>query len=125
MAARGKKLLKIKRAQAFKHKKVGIRKGDQVQVITGNEKGKTGSVLSVDRAHQRVIVEGVNMRFKHVKKTQQNPQGGRIESEAPIHISNVALFDEKSGRGTRTRIRVTDDGRRIRVSTRTGEDLDS
>ncbi|MFG0318727.1 MAG: 50S ribosomal protein L24, partial [Planctomycetota bacterium JB042] len=84
-----------------------------------------GEVLSVLPAKQRVIIEGVNMRFKHVKKSQQNPQGGRIERENPIHISNVALYDEKAGRGTRTRCLVTDDGRRHRVSTRTGTDLDA
>lgn len=125
MPAKGKKLIKVRRAAAHKHKKLGIRKGDKVQVMAGNERGKVGQVLAVDAAKQRVIVEGVNMRFKHVKKTQQNPQGGRIERENPIHISNVALYDEKAGRGTRTRIHVTDDGRRNRVSTRSGADLDA
>lgn len=93
MAARGKKLLKIRRRAEFKHSKLGVRKGDRVRVIAGDDKGKVGNVLEVLPARQRVVVEGVNMIFRHVRKSQQNPQGGRIEREAPIHVSNVALHE--------------------------------
>lgn len=123
-AARGRKLLKIRRRAEFKHSKLGLRKGDKVQVLAGDDKGKVGNVLDVLTSRERVIVEGVNMIFRHVKKSQQNPQGGRIEREAPIHVSNVALYDEKAGRGTRTRSGLVD-GRKVRVSVRTEANLDA
>jgi len=114
MAARGKKLLKIKRAQTFKHKKVGIRTEDQVQIMTGNESGKIGKILRIDIPKQRVVIEGANMRFKHVKKSQQNPQGGRIESEATMALSNVLLYCEKCERGRRHRA-GTDGDKKTRI----------
>lgn len=123
MAARGKKLLKIRRRAQFKHKNFRVRKGDRVVVIAGNEKGKSGTILRVLPARERVVVEGVNLVYRHVKKSQQNPQGGRVQREAPIHISNVALMDESENRGTRVRYRVDGD-RKVRVSVRTGKDLD-
>lgn len=92
--------------------------------MAGDDKGKIGNVLDVLTSRQRVIVEGVNMIFRHVKKSQQNPQGGRIEREAPIHVSNVALYDEKAGRGTRTRIGM-EDGRKARISVRSEANLDA
>ncbi|MCB9883113.1 MAG: 50S ribosomal protein L24 [Planctomycetes bacterium] len=71
-----------------------VRKGDMVVVISGNHKGSTGTVLSVDRDADRVTVMGVNKRRRWLKKTQQNPKGGEVEQEMPIHVSNVALWDE-------------------------------
>lgn len=72
-----------------------IRKGDKVQVITGSYKGTVGEVLKAFPKENKVIVEGVNVVKKHQKPTQQNPEGGIIEKEAKIHVSNVALYDEK------------------------------
>ena len=80
-----------------------VRSGDQVVVIAGNDKGATGTVIGVDRERNRVTVEGVNVRTKHQKPTQQSPQGERIEREFPIHASNVMLVDPATGKGTRRR----------------------
>ena len=100
-----------------------IRKGDQVIVLTGRDKGKRGTVMSrVDDERivgDRVVVEKVAMIKRHQKPTQKSPQGGIIDKEGTIHISNVALFDDKLGRGTRTRI--TQDGdTKIRVGVKSG-----
>lgn len=80
-----------------------IRNGDQVIVIAGNDKGRTGAVVDVDRKRDRVVVEGINIRVKHQKPTQQTPQGERVEREFPIHVSNVMLLDPATGKGTRKR----------------------
>ena len=80
-----------------------IRTGDQVIVIAGNDKGRTGEVQVVDHKRDRVVVEGVNIRVKHQKPTQQNPQGERVEREFSIHSSNVMLLDPATGKGTRKR----------------------
>lgn len=80
-----------------------VKRGDTVIVISGNDKGTTGEVVEVLRARNRVVVAGVNIRTKHEKPTQQNPQGDRVEREFPIHASNVQLLDAKTGKGTRRR----------------------
>ncbi len=100
-----------------------IRKGDIVQVIAGDDRGKTGRVLSIDEAKQRLIVEKVNFVKRHTKAKRQGQQGGILEKEAPIHLSNVLLYDPKSDRGTRVGIRVLADGTRERVSRASGETL--
>jgi large subunit ribosomal protein L24 len=107
---------------------VKIRKGDTVAVIAGDDKGTTdsprlGRVLSVDEAKGRVIVEKVNMVKRHTKARRQGMKSGIIEKEAPIHISNVMLYDPKSKRGTRVRVQTRPDGRRERVSVVSGETL--
>ncbi len=80
-----------------------VRKGDQVIVIAGNDRGTVGEVKEVLRKQGRVIVEGVNLRWKHRKPSQQNPQGERVQIECPIHASNVMLLDPQTGKGTRKR----------------------
>ena len=80
-----------------------VRSGDQVIVIAGNDKGKTGTVVTALPERDRVIVEGVNVRWKHRKPTQQNPQGERVQVECPIHVSNVMHLDPKTGKGVRRR----------------------
>jgi large subunit ribosomal protein L24 len=80
-----------------------VKSGDKVLVIAGNDKGTTGEVLSVDRGRNRVVVEGVNIRTKHEKPTQQRPQGDRVQREFPIHASNVMLVDPATGKPTRKR----------------------
>jgi len=100
-----------------------IRKGDTVQVIAGDDKGKTGRVLSVDEDKQRVIVEKVNFIKRHTKARRAGVQGGIIEREAPIHLSNVMLYDDKTGRGTRVGVRTLPDGTRERVSRASGETI--
>lgn len=99
--------------------KVNIKKGDQVIVIAGNSKGKTGEVMQVLKAKSRVIVSGLNLVKKHTKATQEE-EGGIKEVEAPIHISNVALVDPKSGGATRIG-RKEVDGKSTRYSKKSGE----
>ena len=101
-----------------------IRKDDEVIVLTGRDKGKRGAVLRVITKTDRVLVEGVNVTKRHVKPTQGDPQGGIVEREAPIHISNVALIDPESDRPTRVRYKNLEDGRKVRVAARSGEVID-
>jgi len=83
-----------------------IRKDDQVEVIAGDHVGERGKVLKVFPKKGLVLVQGVNTVFRHVRPSRRNPQGGRLQKEAPIHISNVAPYDEKAGRGGRVRFEV-------------------
>lgn len=98
-----------------------VRKGDQVVVTQGSDKGKTGEVLRVIPKEDRVIVRGVGLRTKHVKPTQRSPQGGIFTKETPIHISNVSPVVE--GKPTRVRFEVRDDGSKVRVAARGGKVL--
>jgi large subunit ribosomal protein L24 len=100
-----------------------IRKGDVVMVIAGDDKGKTGRVLAVDAEKQRVVVEKVNFVKRHTKARKQGVQSGIIEKEAPLHLSNVMIYDAKAGRGTRVGVRVLPTGRRERISRASGETL--
>ncbi len=99
-----------------------IKKGDTVYVNAGNDKGKTGKVLSVDLAKQRVIVEGVNMVSKHTKPNAKQPQGGIVKQEAPIHVSNLNLIDPKSGKPTRVGFKVEGD-KKVRIAKKSGEEI--
>src|ERR671939_1673968 len=99
-----------------------IKSGDTVVVISGADKGKTGRVLRVLTQKDRVVVEGINRVWKHVRPTQRNPQGGRIQKDAPIHISNVMPLDPTTGKGTRVRFEVRD-GHKHRVAIKSGTDL--
>ena len=106
--------------------KMRIRTDDEVIVIGGKDKGKTGKVLRVDRAKQRVYVEGLNIIKRHQRPSALNPnaQAGVIEREGPIHVSNVALLDPKSKKPTRLGTTVTSDGKRARVARRSGTQID-
>ncbi|MBQ6822533.1 MAG: 50S ribosomal protein L24 [Bacteroidales bacterium] len=99
-----------------------IKKGDTVYVNAGNDKGKTGKVLSVDPAKDRAIVEGVNMVSKHTKPNAKQPQSGIIKKEAPIHISNLNLIDPKSGKPTRVGFKVEGD-KKVRIAKKSGEEI--
>ena len=101
-----------------------VRHGDTVVVIAGKQKGTKGKVLRVAPTADRVVVEGVNVRTKHIKPSQANPQGGRVKREFPIHLSNVMLADPKTGEPTRVRVSVLTDGRRVRVAVKSGEQID-
>ena len=105
-----------------------IRKNDSVVVISGNSKGKTGKVLKVFPAENRVIVEGINLRKRHTKPNQKNPQGGITEKEAPINVSNVMILDPKTNEKTRIGAKLiidekTGKKRSARVSKASGEML--
>jgi large subunit ribosomal protein L24 len=101
-----------------------LKRGDRVRVIAGKHRGEEGTLLSVDREKNRVFVEGVNVIRKAQRPTQQNPSGGFREQEAPIHASNVQLLDPSSNEPTRVRMEVNEDGRKQRVSVKTGGSLD-
>lgn len=103
--------------------KLKIRKGDRVMVRTGKDKGKRGEVLKVLPKENRAIVQGVNIARRHQRQTAQT-QGGIVDKEMPIAISNLGLIDPKDDRPTRVGIKVLDDGRKVRVSRRSGEVID-
>ena len=103
-------------------KKLHIKKGDTVYVNAGNDKGKTGKVLSVDPSKDRAIVEGINMVSKSTKPNPKQPQGGIIKQEAPIHVSNLNLIDPKSGKPTRVGIKMEGD-KKIRIAKKSGEEI--
>jgi large subunit ribosomal protein L24 len=104
-------------------KKLHVKKGDTVVVISGNDKGVKGNVLEVIRDKSRAIVEGVNMVKKHTKPNADNPQGGIVEKEAPIHISNLMHVDPKSGAKTRIGRKLADNGKLVRYSKKSGEEI--
>ena len=108
-------------ARAVKYKK--IRKGDDVVVLTGKDKGKTGEVLRVLRKEERVLVQGLNMVKRHQRPSQTSP-GGIMDKEASIHVSNVALIDPKSSQATRVGIKEVEGGRKVRIARRSGEMID-
>lgn len=104
--------------------KMKIKKNDNVVVIAGKDKGKTGIVKAVYPSAQRVLVVGVNRVTRHAKPSQTDPQGGRRLIEAPIHVSNVALTDPKDNKPTRVGIKVGKDGKKQRFAKRSGEVID-
>jgi len=101
-----------------------VRKGDTVIVVSGKERGKRGRVLRVIPEKSRVVVERINMIKKHQRPTQKIRQGGIIEREGSIHLSNVMLLDPTSGKPTRVGARALGDGKKVRVARRSGEILD-
>ena len=102
--------------------KIHIRKGDTVIVLAGRDKGKTGKVQKVLVEDNRAIVEGINMVSKSQKPSAQNPQGGIVKQEAPIHISNLSLIDPKSGKATR--VSIKHEGKNvIRIAKKSGEEI--
>ena len=103
--------------------KLHIKKGDTVYVLSGEDKGKQGRVLSVQVTKQRAIVEGVNIVTKSTKPSAKHPQGGLIKMEAPIHISNLSLIDPKSGKPTRVGLRKDEKGVTVRYSKKSGEEI--
>lgn len=96
-----------------------IRKDDMVEVLAGNDRGKRGRVLRVIPDKNRIVVQGVNLRWKHMRKSQQMPQGGRMRREMPLHVSNVMLFDEGAQLRSRIGYKV-EDGKKVRVVRKTG-----
>lgn len=99
-----------------------IKKGDKVQVITGSDKGTVAEVIKVLPNRDMVIVEGVNMKKKHMKPTQENPDGGIAEGEAPVHVSNVMAYDAKAKKASKISFKE-EKGKKVRVYSKTGATL--
>jgi large subunit ribosomal protein L24 len=104
-------------------KKLKIKKGDQVMVITGESKGQKGRVLDVIRAKERVLVEGINLVSKHTKPNAKAPQGGIIKKEAPVHISNLLVIDPASGKPSRVGRKLNEKNKLVRYSKKSGEEI--
>jgi large subunit ribosomal protein L24 len=100
-----------------------VKKGDKVKVITGKDRGKEGTILAAYPKKNRVLVEGVNIVKKHAKPSQDNPQGGILDIEAAIHVSNVMLIDPKTGEPTRVGYEVKD-GKKVRIAKKSGQAID-
>ncbi|MFA8449486.1 MAG: 50S ribosomal protein L24 [Bacteroidales bacterium] len=102
--------------------KLNIKKGDNVKVMAGDSKGQQGRVLRIDAAKNRAIVEGVNLVSKHTKPNAENPKGGIVKQEAPIHMSNLMLMDPKEGKPTRVGRKFDEkEGKRVRYYKKSGE----
>lgn len=108
---------------ADRQRKHRIMKGDRVKVIRGNDRDKEGTVLQVLTDEDRVVVEGVNMRKRHQRPSQANPDGGIVTFEAPIHLSNVMLVDPATGDASRIRMRLEEDGTKERIAVKTGNPI--
>jgi large subunit ribosomal protein L24 len=106
-----------------KRRKMHIRRGDRVRIIRGNHAGSEGTVLRVLLKESRVVVEGVNMRKRHMRPTQANPEGGIVTFEGPIHVSNVMLIDPSTGEPTRVRTRGDSKRTRERISVKSGNPI--
>ena len=102
-----------------------IKVDDTVEVIAGDDKGMRGRVLSVDHEKRKLIVEGVNLVYKHVRRSQKNPQGGRLSKEMPVDVSNVMLVCPKSNEPTRVGFRYESDGSKVRYSKNNGSVIDT
>ena len=100
-----------------------IRKGDNVVVISGKDKGKTGKVTRVLVEENRVVVQGVNLIKRHTRPTPRNPSGGIVEREQAIHASKVMPVDPKTGKGTRVRFKALEGGKKVRIAAKSGEEI--
>ncbi|PJZ69140.1 50S ribosomal protein L24 [Leptospira perolatii] len=105
-----------------KFKTVRLKKDDEVVIIAGKEKGKRGKILVIDKKRDRVVVEGLNKRKRFLRPTQENPQGGTVEVEAPMHISNVMFYDSKKKKGVRLGYQEVK-GKKVRVSKPDGKEI--
>lgn len=104
--------------------KLHVKKGDKVKIISGKDKGLEGKILEAYPTKSRVLVEGVNMVKKHAKPSQSNPQGGILNQEAPIHVSNVMVVDPSTNEPTRVGFKTDENGKKVRIAKKSGETLD-
>ena len=102
-----------------------VKKGDMVMVIAGDDKGRTGEVMKVMGSDNKVVVQGINRVWRHVRPNRQNPRGGRIQKELPINISNVLPVDPETSQATRVGFQVNEDGSKDRVAKKSGKSLGS
>ena len=115
---------RLKKVLESHNNKLHVKKDDNVIVISGKDKGKKGRVIAAYPRENRVLVEGVNLVKKHTRPNANNPQGGIIEQEAPIHASNVMHVDPKSGKATRIGYKVLDNGKKVRIAKKSGQEID-
>ncbi|MFC5401816.1 50S ribosomal protein L24 [Cohnella soli] len=115
---------RLKKVLESHNNKLHVKKDDNIIVISGKDKGKKGRIIAAYPRENRVLVEGVNMVKRHTRPNPTNPQGGIIEREAPIHVSNVMHIDPKSGKPTRVGNKTLDNGKKVRVAKRSGEMID-
>lgn len=101
-----------------------IRKGDTVKVIAGKDAGKTGKVIQILPEEKKVVVEGVNKIVKHMKSQQRGEKGQKFEFDAPVDVSNVMLVDSKTGKTTRVGYKMLENGEKVRIAKKTGEEID-
>jgi large subunit ribosomal protein L24 len=101
-----------------------LKKGDTVVLLSGAQRGTTGRILSIDRKKDRAIVEGLNLKYKHLRRSQENPQGGRAHREYPVNMANLAFWDADAGKGVRLGVQVTD-GEKQRVTRPGGRVIDA
>ena len=102
---------------------MNFKKGDNVEIIAGKDRGKRGKIAKIDLVKNRVIVEGLNLRIKHARPRREGEKGQRIEFAAPLNASNVMLIDSRSGKRTRVGKKILADKKKIRISRKTGEEL--
>lgn len=115
---------RLKKILESHNNRLHVKKDDVVIVITGKDKGKKGRIIAAYPRENRVLIEGVNLVKKHAKPSQQNPQGGILTQEAPIHVSNVMLVDPKTGKPTRVGYKVLENGQKVRIAKKSGEVID-
>ena len=102
--------------------KTRLKVNDEVVVISGKMRKQRGKILAIDKVNGRVVVQGVNMKKRYTRPTQENPKGGQVEIEHPMHISNVAYFDAKAKKATRIKMKL-DNGKKVRVAATSGKEL--
>lgn len=112
----------MKTPEELKHRKVLLKVDDEVIVISGREKGKRGKVMFLDKVKDRIFVQGVNKRKRFQRPSQENPQGGEIELESPLHLSNVMFYDSKSKKGVRLGVKIQGD-KKVRVTRPEGKEV--
>jgi len=114
----------MRKAKAVVRQKMHVKKGDTVQVITGKDRGVIGEIVAISAKKSQVIVQGVNMRTKHVKPQAEGESGQILTKEFPVHSSNVMLYSTKQKVASRVAHTFTDDGRKVRMLKKTGEIID-
>ncbi len=114
---------RLKKILESHNNKLHVKKEDTVFIISGKDKGKKGRVIETYPRENRILVEGINMVKKHSKPSRENPQGGILNQEASLHVSNAMLIDPKSGNPTRVGYKVLENGEKIRISKKSGEEI--
>jgi len=102
---------------------IHVKKGDMVVILAGDDKGKTGEVLRVNSKEDKVLVQGINRVYRHMKPSRQNPHGGRVQKEMPLHISNVLPVDPETSQPTRVGFKISEDGSKERIARKSGKSL--